>query len=617
MEVIDTNTVVINSSDELKSVLEGDNLYNYIYFGNDITLSSGILINSNKTSITIDGTYNNVRHKYIDMKSTSYTNTIRANSTNNLIVVKNMDITGNNYYGVIYVLEDNKYKSVVVEYNNVTYTGVQMCFHPIGLTRFIDVTVTVETGYTTGNEIAECNSIEIGGNSKFIHRSTANSSFWFRNTNPSLKILSNSNVYFESISRELLYGTTELEFVVEKNTLFNISAHSGFGYGTYGTKNTLIDENAKLVIKQTTSNGSYATWYSYGSITVNKNATLEIINNYSGITRNNYNIYFSNSSGGLYLNEPNEIILFNSVGNTIYSSNNIPFKFEFSRINLSNNLNSVDSDNVESTLPYSWYKKNNLSSISGNFSNSKTTIVSSNYDEEELASLPSLDLFIICSYRLLSIGSIIFHLNPITDLDTSIVGDANVLSSILIKYDDVSDVFSTLDSGEFTYSLSNTLSIGTVVTFNVKEKSKPIYYTKEVTVVYSGEIIIDSVTKVISFDLDPFKISPLLCPRNEILEIDVYDSRINSSDWKLYVNIDHDLTSLDGDVLMNSLVYIDGSNVIPLSTERTLIYNGVSNGGVPVTTKVSFLKNEGIVLCVNNPIKNKIKYSTTLTFSVE
>lgn len=32
-----------------------------------------------------------------------------------------MDITGNNYYGIIYVPESASYKDIITEYNNITY----------------------------------------------------------------------------------------------------------------------------------------------------------------------------------------------------------------------------------------------------------------------------------------------------------------------------------------------------------------------------------------------------------------------------------------------------------------------------------------------------------------
>ena len=54
MKIIDNKTVVVTNSEELKTALSGDNEYVYIYFGNDITLESGFVINSNKEKVIID-----------------------------------------------------------------------------------------------------------------------------------------------------------------------------------------------------------------------------------------------------------------------------------------------------------------------------------------------------------------------------------------------------------------------------------------------------------------------------------------------------------------------------------------------------------------------------------
>ena len=44
---INNKTVCVSTSNELKDILENDNGYEYIYLENDITLKSGITINSN------------------------------------------------------------------------------------------------------------------------------------------------------------------------------------------------------------------------------------------------------------------------------------------------------------------------------------------------------------------------------------------------------------------------------------------------------------------------------------------------------------------------------------------------------------------------------------------
>ena len=207
MTIINGTTVVVFSSAELKEALENNNGYTYIYFGSNITLTSGILISSNKSEVIIDGTYNDIIYEYVDQKKLDTGDGIRVNSAlNKKVTVKNMKVVGYNYYGIIYVPESNTFKDTVIEYNNINYVGPQISFNPSGLTRFVDCDITIQDNYASGNEVCECNRVEIGGATTIIHKSTANSSFWFRNQSPSLTILKNAVVNFQSVSRELIYG---------------------------------------------------------------------------------------------------------------------------------------------------------------------------------------------------------------------------------------------------------------------------------------------------------------------------------------------------------------------------------------------------------------------------
>lgn len=99
MTIIDDNTVVVFSSTELKNILENDNEYTYIYFGENISLDSGIKIANTKTNITIDGTYNSIVHSFEDRKSLASNDTINVSYPSILKVkVCNMNVTGHNYY---------------------------------------------------------------------------------------------------------------------------------------------------------------------------------------------------------------------------------------------------------------------------------------------------------------------------------------------------------------------------------------------------------------------------------------------------------------------------------------------------------------------------------------
>lgn len=620
MTIINENTVVVTSSSELKEALEKDNAYTYIYFGNNITLESGITISKNKNNIVIDGTYNNITYEFTDQKKLGTGDTINISSpTITNVTVKNLKITGYNYYGVIYVPDSSNYKNTAVEYNNLTYLGPQISFNPWGLTRFINANITIEDSYATGNEVAECNQIEIGGKTTITHKSTSNSTFWFRNANPSFTILKDANVKITSEKRELFYGVTNLKFTISKNTSLYLTTYNGLAYGTNGTETTVIDENALFSITKTNYSGSYATWYSYGTITLNTNSSLLITNDYPNITDNNYNISFQGTNTGLYLNNPNKVILYNSKANIFNTSTTVPFSFSYSRINMFDKVVPYSGDISKDNLPtYSWYKNNSLSTISGTFNSTKTTISTNNYTEEELKILPDLTNFNFPNKKILSIGTVPLRLNAITDKDTNMSGITDSNASILIEYNDVSTIVKANEDGIFSYDYQETLEIGTVISFIVKNYDTVLYYNKTVEIVYSGELTLDTATKYFEFKLSPISDNPLLYPRLNDLIITVTDSRVDSSSWKLYATINHDLESDDGIILKDSLVYVNNLGEISiLSSTPTLVYTGESNGGSIKVTNISWNENEGILFQLKGYLENKKDYKAEITWILE
>ena len=618
MIIIDENTVVVSSFSELKSILEEVNTYNYVYLSSDITLTSGIKLSSSKTTITIDGTYDNVRHKYIDMKSTSGTSAMYVSAINpSKVIIKNMDVTGYNYYGIVYVPDSSTYQSTTIEYNNISYVGTQCIFNPYGISRIIDSNITIQDSYSVGNEVAECNKVFIGGNTTINHTSTSNSSFWFRNTNPTLTIEENAVVNFTSASRELLYGVTNLTFNILENAYFSVTTKNGFGYGTNGTGVTTIGKNATFILKQTGTNGSYALWYSYGNITVNEGATLDLKNNYTGITASNYNIYFSGSNLNFNINNPKKVVLYNSIANVIYASSTVNFNFSFNRINLFNTSVSL-SDNISlNTLPtYSWYK-DNLSNIVGIFSSSTTTITSNNYTTEELSTLPALSNFNFPNKKIMSIGTYEITNNVVTNKSKRIYGASESNSSILVSYNDVNDVVNVDGDGNYTYSFNNLLDIGTIITIQGKSYNDVIYVTKKVTVIENGELVLVSAPANIDFVLSPVSLNPLLLPRKESTEIVVTDNRIEGSAWKLYASIDRELTSKTGKVLKDSLVFVNRTGVLTKLSVNNLLIHTEDDYSKDKTTTIKWDEDKGILVNIVDKIDINEEYTANITFSLE
>lgn len=620
MTIINDTTVVVFTSAELKTVLEGTNNYNYIYFGANITLTAGIKIASTKRNITIDGTYQNVRYTYEDMKNLSATNTIYVSSSNTTkVTVQNMDITGYNYYGVIYVPESNTYANTVIEYSNVTYEGPQMIFHPNGLTRIVSSNITIKDATTTtGNEVAECNKIEIGGTTTINHLSKSNSSFWFRNTNPSFTILENATVNFTSESRELIYGTNALTFTINNNAYFSCTTKNGLGYGNFGTETTIINQNATFILKQTAKNGNYATWYQYGALIMEEASTLKIINNFDSIGSSNHNIFFSSANASFNLYNPKEVILYNTAANCITTSDAINYNFEFSRLNLFTNTIFLTDSITKDTLPtYSWYKENGIAIINGLFTSSLTTITNDNFTTSDLANLPALSNFNLSGKKIISIGTTPLRINAITDAATTIKGFINPNASVLIEYENTVTSVTANNEGQFTYEMTSTLPIDTKLKFTAKDYNNVIYTTKTVEIVYPGELTLDSATSPISFKLEPISTSPIICPKNSNITIKITDTRVDNTPWNLYATIEDDLTSENDYTLPFSLIFIDENNIKHyLSTEKTLIYQNTTSE-TPKVTNITYEENKGILLELRTPIVNNNTYKTNIIWSIE
>lgn len=615
MTIINDFSVLVFSSLELKDVLEGDNNYLNIYLGSDITLTSGIKINKNKTSVFINGTYDNITYNLTDRNTLNASDTIQITSaTTNRVVVSNLNFVGNNYYGIIYVPEGTSYKDVIIEYKNITYKGPQMSFNPSGTTRLIDCDITInDVSIVVGNEVCECNKVEIGGTTTILHQSKSNSGFWFRGSEPSLTILSNAKVNYTSTSRELLYGTNDLIFNILTNATFNVVAYNGFGYGTNGTSITNILENATFILKKTNYSGGYATFYSYGGFKVDLNASLYIINDYLNMTSSNYNIYFSNK-GSFTLNNPKRVVLYNLKTNIIYTPSSIPFNFTFNRLNLFTTSIDMNASILNNLPTFSWYKSD-LSIITGTFTSTNTVINSNNYTEEELKEMP-LSNFVFPNKRILSVGEFGFLVNNIATTTTLIEGTTLSLASILITYNDITEEIQADLNGNFSLDIP-LLTIGTVITFNIKEHDDLIYHTKKVVVVYSGEIIIKNAPSLITFDLTPIELNPIICKKQGSIEIEVVDTRIDSTDWKLYATISHDLQS-DDKSLTNSLIFKDNLGKINyLSKDPALIYEGVKSDGSMKQTIISFKPEEGILLLIQDRLINKIEYKTVINWYLE
>lgn len=396
---INNTTVAVETSAELKSVLEGNNNITLIYLAKDITLAQGISILATKTEVTIDGLYptdgTGVIHTYTDMNSAGSGDTIGVRSASSIhVTVQNLNVVGKNYYGLIFVSEDSSHQNVVVTYKNLTYNGPQITYHPSGLSVYENLTINIiDSTACVANEVAETAKLQIAGKNEITHNSTGNSAFWFRGytNSPYLEIMENAEVSITT-TRDIAYSSYYLDLRINKNAKFNIKSKYGFfrdnGHQASGV---LVDENSTFSIIQTQTNGSYATISCRGNFIVNKNAILYLEANYQNRAPL---ILFNTSSSALKITNPKSIIIYNNSYACLSFANTTTFSITCGKIDYwLDSPELISTGTIENNPLYAWYKSNEGDiSITSTVTSSKTSITSNNLTESELQALPDLSL---------------------------------------------------------------------------------------------------------------------------------------------------------------------------------------------------------------------------------
>lgn len=187
----------------------------------------------------------------------------------------------------------------------------------------------------------------------------------------------------------------------------------------------------------------------------------------------------------------------------------------------------------------------------------------------------------------------------------------------MIKYNNETNIINANSTGTFNHTLEEPLPIGTNITFDIKKQNNLIYYTKTVQIVYSGDLTIDA-PKTITFDLIPISNNPIICPKQNKLEITIVDSRINETTWNLYISIKKEPTSSNGHILEKALIFKDNNNnITELSQSKILIATGTKEKDESKTTTITQEKETGILLQILKEIKNNTEYKTHINWELE
>lgn len=605
------------TNDELKQVISEDNNYDYIYLGNDIIATEGFIINSNKSKLTIDGTYNGKKYTYTNNLSLEE-NAIKASTTNKKIVLKNMNIVCSNGYGVIYVVSHPNYSNVLVEYNNVNFSGIELSQNYYGTTKIVDSIIEIkDVNNVPAQRACNSNRILIDGNTTISNTSTTNTIFFFNDVIPSLvKIMPNSRVNI-STPKEFMNGTNRLDLTIGHGAEFLLTTGNGFSITTtHGARNVLVEEMADFTFIEN-SHQRVPMWSVFGDFIVKEGASVSILNTYMTTPTDNYNIYFKGTNQKFILDNPRNVNIYTKNANIVYTNNPVNFIFKFTRINMwIYALDYTSACTLDDTPAFYWYKENNLAKIVGVLHKDNTTITSHNFTDTELNSLSDINSFSFQDRKILTLGLLKVNVHPITNSTNTISGHTVPYANVKIEFDNESLVVSADENGLFEASINSTISDNTrVKIISCLNKS---FTERNVTIPFLGELTLLKATENIPFSMSSSSTKPIILPKKNKTVVTVVDSRINSTNWKLYINYTNPMMEVSGKVLIDSLIFKKFNNEeIDLKTNKKLIFESSDSGGNVNVSNVTFSIDKGLFLKPSKDLLEGEDYSTKIIWSVE
>ena len=617
IQIIDNNTVVVMTSDELKQVLSEDNGYEYVYLGNDINATSGFVINSNKGKIVIDGTYNNTKYTYTNNLSSEET-VIKVSTANKRIILKNMNIVSSHGYGVIYVPSHPNYSNVVVEYNNINFSGIELSQNYYGTTKIIDSVLEVkDTNNVSAQRACNSNRIIIDGNTTITSDSNTNTIFFFNDVIPSLvKIMPNSRVSITT-NREFMNGTNRLDLIVGHGAEFLLTTGNGFAITTtHGARNVLIEEMANFTFIEK-SHQRVPMWNVFGDFKVSEGASISVINTYMTTPSDNYNIYFKGTNQKFILDNPKYVNIYTKNANVVYTNNPVDFSFSFSRLNMwIYALDYTSACTLDDTPAFYWYKENTPAKITGVLNKDSTTVTSHNFTDTELSSISDINSFSFQDKKILTIGMVKINVHPITNSIDTISGHTIPYANVKMEYNNKNLTAVSDENGFFEVNVDSAILDNTRV--KITSCLNSCFTERNVITPFMGELTLLKATKNIPFSMIPSSTNPIILPKKNETVVTVVDSRVNSTNWKLYLNYTNPMIDSTGKVLIDSLFFKKFNNEEALlNTNKKLIYESSDNGGVVGVSNVTFSTDKGLFLKPSKDLLEDEDYSTLIIWSIE
>lgn len=618
---------VVNNAAELAAAV-GNADVDYIYLGDNIALTSGITIPPGKKSLVFDGTYGGVTHRFTDMNSLSLFDTLAVREASSIsLTFQNMNMTGRNYYGIPCIYESST-SGVSVTYRNITYTGPQLVYNPMGLTHFEGCNITILQ--PNAQEVGEVCRVEFAGKNTISHTTSdaTKAVFWFRGEvigTAHFHVLSGAEVAINT-TNYFMYNLVPATFPVTQNPVtyevqpgasFTLTSHRGISYNTsHRAASFLVDTSASFRYIQETANGTAASLYVNGSLTVNEGANVYMQADFASAQPL---INFATGTNiPLNINNPKSLVLYNRANAPVVLSASMSRNFTIRGGQLNHwttPMSFPDAGSFKDIPQNKWINPDlSIFTVNGSVTPTQTTASSSTLKGPQ----PPLENFQFQSARVISVGNLPITPDPVIDSGRPITGLTEPGAKLIVTYNigskDYSFNITASENGRFEVDPEMLITAGTIVT--IKANLPFLIATIETPVLPTGVITIQSAPNRIAFRTPPISTNPILLSRHDPEKpVVVYDSRPYPTQWELLASIAGPLETASGEVLEKAVVFKDDSGTLrELSNEPVVVHMGGPSTG---QTDVFWPEEKGILVRVTEPIRSGVEYSTELRWELQ
>ncbi len=574
--ILNNNSIIVYSFDELKGVLTTTNDYTTVYLGSDIQMqSSGIQIHASKTELTIDGqppgtTERHVLKDYASLSATAAIN-IRQNGLQHL-TVRNLEMQGLNHYGpfVVYM----NISGVTITYENVEYRGPQLAYNRAGTIEIKNSKIDIVSVSTTGGqEVAEAAKVFLEGNVAINH-ANSNSVFWLGSSDASLTIRAGANVIVNGDVYFIYADVGAPTVTIENGANFELYVKQVLTYGTHQLQSFSIQENARFVYRQSSSI-NYASIRIQSQMIVEKNATLDM----QRPSGSKALIEMTSANAAVTFDQPMRIKLANAQYAPIVFSRSGTLTMNTSTINLWRSLQLEDQ--MQNMPDYIWNKNNTEPlTVSANFTQAVPSSLTSNLQSEDPIVDPlNTSTFNLSAARVLALGQYRLTGDATTK---SVYGFTEPNADLKATYDSKNLAGLALSDGSYSIKFDDPLpEVGSrIVVLSHNNFLKARQFVQ----------VVDNTNAVLRFANIPenleFVKSSIPAVTTMVARvipnwtISIWDGRGVGSTWRLDASIDHPLQAYPNgslQTLPNALVFVDSSlNVFPLSSAALPIYYGTT-----------------------------------------